>query len=64
VLGVIKRLARDGMTMIIVTHEMQFAREISDRILFMERGHILEEGTPEKVFLHPQNERTRKFWKE
>lgn len=61
VLGVMKRLAKDGMTMVIVTHEMQFAREVSDRILFMDRGHILEEGTPEDVFIHPKNERTRKF---
>ena len=49
------------MTMVIVTHEMQFAREVSDRILFMDEGRILEEGAPEELFLHPRNERTRKF---
>lgn len=61
VLGVMKRLAKEGMTMVVVTHEMQFAREVSDRILFMDGGRILEEGTPEELFLHPRNERTKKF---
>lgn len=61
VLNVMKELANGGMTMIIVTHEMGFAREVGDRILFMDQGQILEEGTPEEVFTNPQNPRTRDF---
>jgi len=61
VLSVMKKLANDGMTMVIVTHEMGFAREVGDRILFMDQGQILEEGCPEDVFNHPQNARTRDF---
>ena len=61
VLDVIKQLAKDGMTMVIVTHEMGFAREVGDRILFMDGGVIAEEGPPEQVFGNPQNERTRSF---
>ena len=61
VLEVIKQLAQDGMTMVIVTHEMGFAREVSDRVLFMDGGLILEEGTPEQIFTNPQNPRTRDF---
>jgi polar amino acid transport system ATP-binding protein len=61
VLGVIKELAASGMTMIIVTHEMNFAREISDAVLFMEDGKILEQGSPAQVFQNPKEERTRKF---
>ena len=61
VLNVMKELANGGMTMIIVTHEMGFAREVGDRILFMDQGQILEEGTPEEVFSNPQNPRTRDF---
>ncbi len=61
VLDVIKELAESGMTCVIVTHEMGFAREIADRILFIDGGIIIEEGTPEQVFDHPQNERTREF---
>lgn len=61
VLNVIKDLADSGMTIIIVTHEMGFAREISDRVLFMEDGLILEEGTPAEIFENPKNERTREF---
>lgn len=61
VLNVMKELATGGMTMIIVTHEMGFAREVGDRILFMDQGQILEEGTPEEVFSNPQNPRTRDF---
>ncbi len=61
VLGVIKDLADSGMTIIIVTHEMGFARQISDRVLFMEDGLILEEGTPSEMFENPKNERTREF---
>ncbi len=61
VLGVMKQLANDGMTMVIVSHEMGFAREVGDRIMFMDEGLILEEGTPEQVFSNPQNPRTRDF---
>jgi len=61
VLDVIKQLARDGMTMVIVTHEMGFAREVCDRVLFMDEGVIAEEGQPAQVFSSPKNERTRAF---
>lgn len=61
VLNVMKQLVNDGMTMIIVTHEMGFAREVGDRILFMDQGQILEEGIPEELFNHPKNARTRDF---
>ena len=61
VLEVMKELAREGMTMVIVTHEMGFAREVADRVLFMDGGYIVEEGTPGEVFSHPQNARTKDF---
>jgi glutamine transport system ATP-binding protein len=61
VLDVMKKLALDGMTMVVVTHEMGFAREVSDRVLFMDQGYIMEEGTPEELFGNPQHERTRNF---
>ncbi|MBR2571606.1 MAG: amino acid ABC transporter ATP-binding protein, partial [Clostridia bacterium] len=61
VLDVMKQLARDGMTMVVVTHEMGFAREVADRVLFMDGGLILEEGTPQQIFSAPQNPRTRDF---
>jgi polar amino acid transport system ATP-binding protein len=61
VLGVMNDLAREGMTMMIVTHEMGFAREVSDRVVFMDGGYIVEEGTPQEVFGNPQNERTISF---
>jgi polar amino acid transport system ATP-binding protein len=61
VLDVMKQLAREGMTMVVVTHEMGFAREVADRILFMDQGRIVEEGTPEEFFTHPKEERTRLF---
>lgn len=61
VLEVIKSLAKEGYTMFIVTHEMDFAREVSDRILFMDSGIILEEGSPEELFLNPKEERTKQF---
>ncbi|MCL6638651.1 MAG: amino acid ABC transporter ATP-binding protein [Firmicutes bacterium] len=61
VLAVMKDLAREGMTMVVVTHEMGFAREVGDRVLFMDEGRILEEGTPEQLFGNPKNERTRAF---
>jgi polar amino acid transport system ATP-binding protein len=64
VLGVMEKLARDHMTMLVVTHEMGFAREVADRIVFMEKGSIVEEGSPDNLFYHPQHERTREFlWK-
>lgn len=61
VLEVIKSLVDSGMTTIIVTHEMAFAREISHRVLFMDQGIILEQGPPEQIFGHPQQPRTREF---
>ena len=61
VLEVMKDLARDGMTMIIVTHEMGFAREVADKVVFMADGVIQEEGPPEKIFNHPKNERLVSF---
>jgi glutamine transport system ATP-binding protein len=61
VLDVMKALANDGMTMVVVSHEMGFAREVGDRVLFMDDGKIVEEGKPEQVFFHPQNERTQAF---
>jgi polar amino acid transport system ATP-binding protein len=61
VLSVIRRLARDGMTMAIVTHEMDFARDVSNRVLYMDEGLIYEEGTPQEIFENPQKEKTRAF---
>jgi len=61
VLDVMKNLAKSGMTMIVVTHEMGFAREVGSRILFMDEGQILEQGTPADIFDNPQNDRTREF---
>ncbi len=61
VLGVMKELAHGGMTMIVVTHEMGFARDVADRVVFMDGGVIVEEGTPDEVFDHPTSERTRDF---
>lgn len=61
VLDVMKELARGGMTMIVVTHEMGFARDVADRVVFMEGGVIVEQGTPEQVFGNPKSERTRAF---
>ena len=61
VLDVMKKLADEGLTMVIVTHEMQFAREVSDRVIFMDKGVIAEQGTPEQLFEHPQQERTQQF---
>ncbi len=61
VLDVMKKLAADGMTMLVVTHEMGFAREVADRVVFMDSGQILEEGTPEQIFSNAQNERTKEF---
>ncbi len=61
VLDVMKSLAKEGMTMVIVTHEMGFAREVGDRVLFVDDGRIIEQGTPAEVFEHPQEERTKNF---
>ena len=61
VLGVMKELARGGMTMIVVTHEMGFARDVADRVIFMDGGYIVEQGTPEEVFDHPTSVRTKDF---
>lgn len=63
VLEVMKDLARDGMTMVVVTHEMGFAREVADRVLFMNEGYIEEEGTPDEIFQHPKSERLQQFFK-
>lgn len=61
VLKVMKKLADEGMTMIVVTHEMGFAKEVANRVIFMEGGYIVEEGSPEDIFQHPQNDRTKEF---
>ena len=61
VLAVMKQLAKDGMTMVVVTHEMGFAREVADRVMFMDEGVILEEGTPEEIFTNPKHPRTIDF---
>jgi ABC-type polar amino acid transport system ATPase subunit len=56
-----KQLAKEGMTMAVVTHEMSFAREVSKRVIFMDKGEIVEQGSPEDIFTHPTQERTRSF---
>ena len=61
VLDVMKQLGREGMTMVVVTHEMGFAREVADRVIFMDEGVIMEEGTPEEIFTNPRHERTKSF---
>jgi ABC-type polar amino acid transport system ATPase subunit len=61
VLGVMRQLAEEGMTMLVVTHEMQFARDMADRVLFFDGGRVAESGTPEQIFSAPQHERTREF---
>lgn len=61
VLDVMRDLAKEGMTMVVVTHEMGFAREVADRVLFVDEGKILEQGTPDEVFNHPKQERTKNF---
>ena len=61
VLEVIRNLAREHMTMVVVTHEMSFARDVASRVIFMDGGNIVEEGTPEQVFMYSQNPRTRQF---
>ncbi len=64
VLDVMKNLAREGMTMVVVTHEMGFAREVADRVLFMDQGKLVEEGTPEHFFTEPREDRTKLFLKQ
>lgn len=61
VLSVMKNLAKEGMTMVVVTHEMGFAKEVADRVIFMDKGVIQEEGKPSKIFSNPKNERTKEF---
>jgi ABC-type polar amino acid transport system ATPase subunit len=61
VLDVMKNLAKEGMTMVVVSHEMGFAKEVADRVIFMDEGKIVEEGTPDRLFEHPREERTRVF---
>ena len=61
VLDVMKRLAEEGMTMVVVTHEMGFAREVGDRVLFMADGYIVEQNNPAELFGNPQHERTKNF---
>ena len=61
VLDVMKGLTHGGMTLVIVTHEMGFAREVADRVLFMDEGYIIEQGTPDEIFSHPKEERTKNF---
>ena len=61
VLAVMKKLAKDGMTMVVVTHEMGFAREVADRVMFMDEGVIIEEGTPDEIFSNPKHPRTIDF---
>ena len=61
VLAVMQELAKGGMTMVVVTHEMGFAREVADRVIFMDGGYIIEEGTPDEVLIHPKQDRTKSF---
>ena len=61
VLGVIEKVAKTGVTILLVTHEMDFARKISNKVVFMENGHVVEEGPPEQIFENSQNERTKQF---
>jgi ABC-type polar amino acid transport system ATPase subunit len=61
VLEVMRNLAAEGMTMLVVTHEMGFAREVADRVIFLDNGQIEEDTTPEQIFTHPKSERTRQF---
>ncbi len=61
VLQLIKELANEGMTMVIVTHEMNFAKEVATRVMFMDGGHVMEQGTPEEIFTNPKNERLKEF---
>jgi len=60
-LALIKQVAKDGHTMIVVTHEMSFAEDVADKVVFMDGGYIVEEGSPQDIFYHPKEERTRQF---
>lgn len=61
VLKVMKELAKEGLTMVVVTHEMEFAREVSNKVIFMDKGYVLEEGSPEEIFINPKHNRTKEF---
>ena len=61
VLQVMEQVAREGMTMLVATHEMGFARRVADRVIFMDRGRVVETGPPEDLFEHPREERTKRF---
>jgi ABC-type histidine transport system ATPase subunit len=61
VLGVMRDLAREGRTMLVVTHEMSFARQVASHVVFLHQGKVEEEGTPDEVFLHPKSDRCRQF---
>jgi polar amino acid transport system ATP-binding protein len=61
VLKVMRNLAAEGMTMVVVTHEMGFAREVADRVIFLDGGAVVEEGSPRQIFFEPQHDRTRRF---
>ncbi|RST60315.1 amino acid ABC transporter ATP-binding protein [Siminovitchia terrae] len=63
VLAIIKQIANEGITMVVVTHEIDFAREVANRVVFMDGGHIIEQGSPEEVLIHPKHERTKRFLK-
>lgn len=63
ILQIIKKVAQEGHTMIVVTHEMSFAEDVADKVVFMDNGYIVEEGTPDKIFYKPEHERTRQFLK-
>ena len=63
ILSIIKKIAGDGITMVIVTHEIDFAREVANRVVFMAEGVIVEQGSPEEVLIHPSHERTKQFLK-
>ena len=62
VLSVMKNLAKDGMTMLVVTHEMGFAAEVANRVIFMDGGYVIEDGTPEEVFKNPKSDRAKQFF--
>ena len=62
VLDVIRKVAAQGYTMLLVSHEMNFIRHVSNRVIFLDKGHVVEDGTPKEVFEHPQNQRTREFF--
>ena len=64
VLLLMKSLAKEGQTMLVVTHEMQFAKEVADKVIFMADGHIVEQGSPQDIFNHPQDDRLQRFLKQ